>query len=183
MKLGLIIIDVQNDYFEGGQMALENTSQTLTNILKVKEFFENNNLPIYLIQPVNDSESTFFKSGSFGAEIHASLSSIITSSQLIVKQFPNSFLNTNLENRLKKAAVEQIVIVGMMTHMCVDSTTRAAKELGYEPILIRDCCTTRSLTFQSETVSMNDVQTVFFSALSNFSKVITVTDFLKLTSF
>lgn len=178
MKLGLIIIDVQNDYFEGGQMALENTSQTLANIITVKEFFERNHLPIYLVQHINDAESAFFRKGSFGAEIHADLFPIATSNHLIVKQFPNSFLNTDLENKLKQENVDKVVIVGMMTHMCVDSTTRAAKELGYEPILISDGCTTRSLNFNSKMVSMDDVQTAFFSALSSFSEVMTVTDFL-----
>lgn len=183
MKLGLIIIDVQNDYFEGGKMALENTPQTLTTILKVKEFFESNNLPIYLIQHVNDVESAFFKKDSFGAEIHADLFPVTYTHHLIIKQFPNSFLATDLENKLKQENVERVVIVGMMTHMCVDSTTRAAKELGFEPLLISDGCTTKSLKFNSETVSMTNVQTAFFSALANFSQVMTVSEFLETNYF
>jgi len=75
-------------------------------------------------------------------------------------------------------AVEQLVIIGMMTHMCVDSTTRASKELGYEPIVIADATATKSLAFNGREISAIDVQGAFLSALKNFAQVITAAEFL-----
>ena len=178
MKLGLIIIDVQNDYFEGGKMELENTAQTLANILQVKKYFEDNELPIFLIKHIKRTDESFFQKGSFGAEIHAELFPIVTINHLVIKQFPNSFSNTDLEKKLKQEDVDKVVIVGMMTHMCIDSTTRAAKELGFDPILISDCCTTKALHFDHRVVSTVNVHASFMSALANFSEVMKTSDFL-----
>jgi nicotinamidase-related amidase len=59
----------------------------------------------------------------------------------------------------------------MMTHMCVDSTTRCAAELGYQPILIADACATRSLEFNGTITQAPDVQNSFLTALTSFAKV------------
>lgn len=179
MRQGLIIIDVQNDYFEGGDMELENTYQTLKNILKVKKYFEQMNYPIFIIQHIKEKEGDFFRRNTVGSEIHKELLPIKENSYLIEKNFPNSFFKTSLVSQLIKERVEQLVIVGMMTHMCVDSTTRVAKELGYEPILLSDACTTKSLIFNSKIIPMEDVQCSFLNALSNFSKVCSTITFLK----
>jgi nicotinamidase-related amidase len=50
---------------------------------------------------------------------------------VIVKNYPNSFLNTDLHERLKAVNAKNLVIVGFMTHMCISSTARAAFDLGY----------------------------------------------------
>lgn len=49
----------------------------------------------------------------------------------------------------------------MMTHMCIDSGTRAAKELGYQPILIADATATRDLSYAGKTAKAEDVQIAF----------------------
>ena len=65
----------------------------------------------------------------------------------------------------------------MMTHMCIDSTTRAAAELGYEPILIEDITATCNLEYNGQMAEAKDVQNAFISALSNFAVVTTTTEF------
>lgn len=62
------------------------------------------------------------------------------------------FSTTDLHQKLQQHSVKQLVICGMMSHMCVDSTTRCANELGYQPILIHDACTTRDLEFNDEII-------------------------------
>lgn len=79
---------------------------------------------------------------------------------------------TELKDSLEKLQVEQLVICGMMTHMCIDSTTRQAAEFGYKPILIADACATKDLTHKSKNVPAEQVQGAFLSALTNFSQVI-----------
>ncbi len=102
-----------------------------------------------------------------------------SSSIIVEKQYPNSFFQTTLQETLASMQVEQLVITGMMTHMCVDSTTRASNELGYHPILISDATATKDLTFDNRTVQAKDVQSSYLAALQNFAEVISTEEYLK----
>ena len=97
---------------------------------------------------------------------------------IIEKHFPNSFKDTLLLETLSTLKVNQVVITGMMTHMCVDSTTRAASELGYKPILISDATTTKNLKYLEEEVPVKYVQLSYLSALQNFANIETTNDYI-----
>jgi nicotinamidase-related amidase len=97
----------------------------------------------------------------------------------IIKHFPNSFRETELLDYLSINGVENLVICGMMTHMCVDATTRAAKDFGFNCTLIGDACTTKDLDINGETVKAKDVHNGFLAALNYFySTVITTKEYL-----
>lgn len=180
MKQALLIIDVQHDYFADGKMPLVSANNALANTLKLQQFFRQQGQAIFYIQHLkNDPQADFFAVGSEGAKIHHQLLPILADNeQIITKHYPNSFKQTTLQQELDKAGIEQLVICGMMTHMCIDSTTRYAAELGYQPILIADACATRDLVFQSYSVKANDVQHAFLAALSHFSQVIDTHEYL-----
>ncbi|MDF2416217.1 isochorismatase family protein [Acinetobacter beijerinckii] len=177
MKQALLIIDVQNDYFKNGKMELVNPDNALAKINQLEDHFIQNNLPIIYIQHINPASASFFQENTVGAELHPQLK--VTDHSLIVeKHFPNSFLETNLQALLQQYQVEQLVITGMMTHVCIDSGTRAAKELGYQPIVITDATATRDLEYEGKIVKAADVQTAFLSALGFFATVQITADFL-----
>lgn len=178
MKKALLIIDVQNDYFRNGKMELHMPEKALNNINKLETAFIDSELPIIYIQHIKDQEDAdFFKRGTQGSFLHEKLK-IDSSSIIIEKQFPNSYVATNLQEVLESLKIKQVVITGMMTHMCIDSTTRASKELGYHPILISDATATKSLYFDNHEISAADVQHSFLSALTNFSTVISTDEFI-----
>ncbi|MGO2963062.1 MAG: cysteine hydrolase family protein [Carnobacterium maltaromaticum] len=179
MKQALLVIDVQNDYFKHGKMELHLPEVALHRINKLEDFFILNNLPIIYIQHIKDQlNADFFERGTKGSLLHEGLK-INSSSIIIEKQYPNSFFKTDLKELLDSLNIEQVVITGMMTHMCIDSTTRASRELGYNPILISDATSTRNLDFQGREVIAEDVQFSFLSALENFSQVVTTDHYLK----
>ncbi|OCG19548.1 cysteine hydrolase family protein [Gilliamella sp. WF3-4] len=182
MKQALVIIDVQNDYFPEGKFALVNTESTLKNVLKLQQYFRLKQLPIYYIQHIkSDPNANFFVKGSNGAEIHSSLLPIKDLREYIIeKNFPNSFYQTNLQQKLQQESIEQLVLCGMMSHMCVDSTTRYACELGYQPILIHNACTTRDLEFNDQILSAQMVHSGFMSALTGFASVISADAFIQM---
>ncbi|WP_280517410.1 cysteine hydrolase family protein [Snodgrassella alvi] len=60
MKQALIIIDVQNDYFSEGKMELYQPQLALKKILKVREYFRNQQLPVYYIQHINNKPGATF---------------------------------------------------------------------------------------------------------------------------
>lgn len=179
MKQGLLIIDVQQDYFPGGKMPLVQPEAALRQINRLEEHFLQNDLPIIYIQHIKyDLHADFFKVCSKGAQLHPSLKA--TSQSIIIKKlFPNSFFKTSLEKRLKKLGVQQLVITGMMTHMCVDSTTRASCEKDLRPIVISDATATKDLAIDDKLVPAADVQAAFLSALTNFAKVVTAEEFFE----
>ncbi len=77
---------------------------------------------------------------------------------------------------LQSKNITDVVICGMMTHMCVDATVRAAKDLGYKCTIIQDACATKDLEFQGFKVEAEKVQAVFLAALTPFYATIISTD-------
>lgn len=177
MKQALLIIDVQNDYFKNGKMELVNPDLALAKTNQLEDHFIKNNLPIIYIQHINPASASFFQENTIGVELHPQLK-VTETSLIIEKHFPNSFLETNLQTLLEQHQVEQLVITGMMTPVCIDSGTRAAKELGYQPIVIADATATRDLEYAGKIVKAADVQAAFLAALSFFATVQNTADFL-----
>jgi len=96
------------------------------------------------------------------------------------KNYPNSFRGTPLLDYLRDNKIASIVVGGMMTHMCVDATVRAAFDYGLEVTVVHDACATRSLAFQGITVPAAEVQTAFFAALSvPYARIVSVEEFLE----
>ena len=88
------------------------------------------------------------------------------------KNFPNAFRQTPLLEHLRGAGITNLVIAGMMTHMCVDTSTRAAADYGFACSLAQDACATRSLTFNGVQVAAESVQAAYLAALNGaFAKV------------
>jgi nicotinamidase-related amidase len=119
--------------------------------------------------------ATFFVPGTPGSEIHNGVTPL-ENETVVVKHFPSSFRETGLNDMLQQASIEQLVVCGAMTHMCIDTTVRAAFDLGYQCRLIADACATRDLEFNGQAVKAADVQIAFMAALSVPFAQVTLTD-------
>lgn len=180
MNQALIIIDVQNDYFEGGKSELHKPQRALTNIEKILAYYRQQKLPVIHIQHINTREgASFFLPNSNGVNIHQSLAPL-ECEYLVVKHAPNSFLGTNLANILAENGIQQVVVCGMMSHMCVDSTVRACMDYGIKVTLLDDACATKSLSFDGTYIPAEIVHASFMAALSGmFATVIKTAAFLQ----
>ncbi|MEJ5103942.1 cysteine hydrolase family protein [Chryseobacterium sp. MYb328] len=179
----LLIIDVQNDYFPGGKMTLEGAEQAGKNAQQVLEYFRKNDLPVIHIRHISTNEgAAFFLPGTSGAEIHALVSPSI-GEKVIEKHFPNSFRDTDLLKYLQSEKIKNLVIAGMMTDVCVESTTRASFDLGFNNIIIGDATATRDRELNGQVVKASEVQKSFLagiSALGNlYASVVNTQDFVK----
>lgn len=177
MKEALLIIDVQNDYFPGGKNELYHPEQALHNIQTLLTTFREKKNPIYYIQHISSNPNYFFAEGTTGANIHDGITPRLEE-PIIIKHAPNSFFQTELQSELQKAQITNLVVCGMMTHMCVDTTVRAAKDLGYDIQLISDACTTMDLVWKGETIPAKVVNQVYLASLCGFGTVSTTNEYL-----
>jgi len=180
MSIALLIVDVQRDYFPGGEMELVGSIEASERIKEVIESFRKKKRQIIHIQHIATSKSaTFFIPHTKGIEFHENVRP--QEDEIILqKHYPNSFRETGLDKYCKDKGIDSLVIVGMMTHMCIDTTTRAAYDLGYSCIVLEDCCATKSLSFKNRIVDSKDVQTSYLAAIDGtFARVINSEEYLR----
>ena len=91
------------------------------------------------------------------------------------------YLDLFVAAELKKTGVTDVVICGMMTHMCIDTTVRAAKDFGYNATLISDACATKDLKWNGENIPADVVQNVYMASLhGKFANVITGEEYFRM---
>ena len=178
MKYGLILIDIQNDYFTGGKMELFGMDKAANNAKNLLDTFRKAKLPIFHVQHIsNRAGAAFFLPDTEGVKLHESVAPL-PNEIVVQKNFPNSFRNTSLLNHLNDANIEEVVICGAMSYMCVDATTRAAFDLGYNCVVIEDACATRNLQHKDKVIKAENVHAAFMAALAVlYAKVISLNDF------
>ncbi|HSA15787.1 MAG TPA: cysteine hydrolase family protein [Spirochaetota bacterium] len=181
MKTALLVIDVQNDYFPGGRMELHGSVEAGEKIGDLMRIFRKRSLPVVHVQHVSVRPgAAFFLPGTSGVEFHDSVKPL-AGEKIFVKNYPNSFRDTGLDAYLKENGVSRLVVAGMMTHLCVDTTVRAAFDLGYGCIVAGDCCATRALKINGAEVTAENVQNSFLAALNGiFAKVMTKDEAMQL---
>lgn len=101
---------------------------------------------------------------------------------VIAKATPSSFVGTDLDAQLKKLGIKDLIVTGLMTHMCVSSTARDAVPLGYQVIIPEDATATRSLaTWDNNIVDSKDLQRAALAAVADvFAEIKTTQQVLEL---
>lgn len=136
----VVTIDIQVDYFPGGAFPLFRPERALKNAKKVLDRARRAGIPVFHVKHEGQSsQARFLRQGTPGAELHPGLG-VSQGEAIIVKHEPDSFLGTELEARLRAAGAKKVLWMGMMSWMCVDTTVRAAKALGFDNILVEDAC-------------------------------------------
>ena len=180
MSTALLLIDIQNDYFPGGNMELEGSLEASLRAREILASFRQKNLPVVHIQHVATRPGAiFFLPDTEGVKIHANVEPL-PGEVIFQKNYPNSFRGTPLLDHLRDNKVDSVVVCGMMTHMCVDATVRAAFDYGLEVTLVHEACATRTLTFQNQAIPAAQVQAAFLSALSLlYARIVSTGEFLR----
>jgi len=164
---GLVIVDIQNDYFPGGANPLEGPEAAAEQARALLDAHRGAGLPVFHLQHVWDEPAaTFMVPGTPGVEIHAAVAPI-AGEPVIQKAYPNGFRETGLERQLRAAGVDRLAVCGMMTAMCVDATVRAAADLGFAVEVAHDACATCDLEFAGTTVAAANVHAAFLAALAD----------------
>ena len=138
----LIMIDCQNTY-RRGVMQLTNVEPAIIEAQKLLQMARDLKVPIIHIQHDAGVGSPY----DIKAEIGAISDEVAPKNgeAVVVKNYPNAFWHTNLEAQLKALGIENIVLAGFMTHMCINSTARGAFNLGFKPTVVASACAARNL--------------------------------------
>ncbi|AGK96102.1 cysteine hydrolase family protein [Clostridium pasteurianum] len=181
MKSAIILIDIQNDYFECGKNELYLPKQAVVYAKQALDFYRMNGLAVYHVQHISIQQgATFFLPNSTGAEIHQSVLPK-AGEKVFVKHTPNAFLKTGLSEELLQNNIHHIVICGMMSHMCIDTTVRAAHDLGFLVTVLEDACTTKDLLWHGTAIPAQIVHNTFMASLNGvFAQVMQTDKFLEI---
>ena len=172
----LLLIDIQNDYFPGGSMELIGSVGAAANAAKLLLAFREKHLPVFHIRHIAARPgATFFIPETEGANIHSSVSPA-EAECVVTKNYPNAFRATPLLEKLQAVKPDKLFIAGMMTHMCVDTTVRAAFDLEFNCLVAHDACATKNLTFNGASMQAANVQTSFMAALNGMFAEVVDTD-------
>ncbi len=157
----LIMVDCQNTY-RHGVMQLTNIEPAILEAKKLLEMARDLNVPIIHIQHDAGVGSPY----DITAEIGAISTEVAPKNgeDVIIKNYPNAFIATDLEAKLKALGIENVVLAGFMTHVCINSTARGAFNLGFKPAVVASACATRSLIGANNKVI--DAQTMHEAALA-----------------
>ena len=167
MARGLVIVDIQKDYVSGGAHPLEEPEAAAASAARLLANFRAAGDPVFHVRHIwDEEEATFMRPGTDGVEIHESVAPL-DDETVISKEHPNSFRDTVLEDELRKAGVDEVVVCGMMTSMCVDATVRAAVDLGF------DTC---ELDFGGVAIPAASVHAAFLAALADGYAAVVSTD-------
>ena len=164
----LLLIDIQNIYFTPGPLLLHKPKEAAKKAARVLERFREEKKPVVHVQ--------------HNFEVFSGINNLVKpteSEKIIHKDYPSSFLGTDLREYLQELGITKLVVAGMMSHMCVDTTVRACQDYGYEVTVIEDACTTMPLKYDKRKIDAETVHAVYMASLAEgFAKVMKAEDFL-----
>jgi nicotinamidase-related amidase len=95
---------------------------------------------------------------------------------IIDKPGHSALIATNLDLILRSQGICNLIVTGVTTDVCVHSTIRNANDLGYECLLLGDCCAATSQKNHDAAVDMIQMEGGIFGAVSNSNKLIAALD-------
>ncbi len=162
----LILIDIQEFYFDQNKMPLKGNIEATKIAFKILDHFRENNMLIIHVRHKD------------GGEIHEIVEPLYN--EIIVeKSEVNAFRDTELLALLKENNIENLVLLGMQTHMCLEAATRAGVDFGFNCSVIHDACATRDLEFNGHITPAKDVHSSTLNTLKSYAKVLSAEEFLQ----
>jgi nicotinamidase-related amidase len=178
-KQVLLVIDVQNEYFNG-KLPVTYPPGSLANITEAVDEANLHEIPVIVIQhtAARPDAPTFIK-GSEGWHLHPEIAKR-KYSILLQKSLPSSFAGTGLKTWLKEQAITTLVISGYMTQMCCDTTSREAFHRGYTVKFLSDATDTLDYRNDAGAVTAECLhKTILVVQQSRFSTVMTTAAWLQ----
>ncbi|POA21150.1 MULTISPECIES: cysteine hydrolase family protein [unclassified Pseudomonas] len=143
-KSALVVIDFQNEYFSG-RMPIPDGAAALAKTRELITFADSHKIPVYHVQHVAPAGSPVFAIDGQTVKFHPDMQPR-PQDVVLQKSTVSVFASTDLDQQLKKAGIQTLIISGLMTHACVAGAARDAAPLGYNVIVASDASATRAIT-------------------------------------
>ena len=176
----LVVIDIQQFYFEGGLVPLTGSVEAANQARRVLDAFRARKLPIFHVRHV--PKSVALVNGEPADAQYRIRPEVLPAAgeQIVTKRYANSFRETDLLDSLRQKGIKTLVIVGMQTHMCVEAASRAAADLGFDVVVVHDACVTRPLEFGGRTVPADMIHVAALAAIKGtYGRIVSVDQLLK----
>ena len=177
VQRALIIIDVQNDYFDGSVLPIEHPARegSVAKIAEAIEVAERASMPIVAVQHELPAEAPLFAKGSTGHALHDGVAARATDAWLRSSKAVASVLaDDELVARLRELGVDTLTLVGYMTNNCVLGTAAAAEPMGFAVEVLSDATGAIHLENEAGSASARQVhETLMVLLHSNFAAVAT----------
>ena len=161
----LVLIDLQNEYV-GGPIALPDANGAIASAGRLLARARENGTPIFHIAHKGRPGGLFDRTADRGAIVSALAP--LPGEPVVEKGLPNAFAGTDLQALLSATGRKDIILAGLMTHMCVSSTARAGLDLGYRITVDADSCATRDLPDgRGGTIAASTIHEVALAELSD----------------
>ena len=168
-KSALLLIDIQDFYFPGGRLQLENPEMAGMNAGLILDHFRKSELPVYHVR------HNFEPGGNIHNYVKPEAGEPVLSKDQV-----NAFIDTELLGMLQADSIEQLVICGMQTHMCVEAAVRAGHDLGFTCLLVTDACATRALQYEEHIIPAKNVHYSTIQTLQgSYARVLTTENLIK----
>ena len=162
----VVVIDAQREYVDG-KLPLHQVEPALAEIGKLLARARALRSPVIHIVHQGKTGGAFAPDTA-GFEI-ASPAAPAPGEAVVHKNLPNAFASTDLASRLAALKKPNVVLVGFMTHMCVEATARASIDLGFKATVIASATATRALPdpLSGAALSADEVQRNALAAIAD----------------
>ncbi|MGO0999478.1 cysteine hydrolase family protein [Lysobacter sp. CA196] len=150
-KTALLVIDFQNEYFPGGRMPIADADSALRQTRRLLDLADRNRIRVIHVQHVLPAGAPLFADGGNTVKFHEAMQP--RKGELVVKKDTVSVFagasTATIEQALKDADIDTLVITGLQTHACVAGAARDAAARGYKVIVSSDATATRDLDLRN----------------------------------
>ena len=178
-KTALIVIDLQNEYLPTGKLPLARLDAAVANAVAAIGRARATGVPVFHVRHESaDPDAPIFAPGTPNVDIQPAVAPH-SDEPVVVKRHVNAFRATDFRQRLDAAGVKELVLVGAMSHMCIEACARAAADMDYAVTVLHDACATLDLAFGDVAVPAAQVHAAAMASLAfGYAAVVSTRDWL-----
>lgn len=179
-RRALIVIDVQNEYFNGNlRIEYPDVQQSLANICSAMDAAQATGIPVIVVQHVLPEGAPVFARGSEGADLHPQIAAR-QRDHLVEKSMASALAGTDLGPWLREHGIDTLTVVGYMTHNCDDATVRQAAHEGWKVELLHDAAGALPYANALGCASAEEIHRVFTVVMhTGFAAVVSTNEWLQ----
>lgn len=179
-RRALVVIDVQNEYFEGGGLPIEYPpiGDTLPNVARAMDAARAAGVPVVVVQHHAPAGAPVFQADQHGGQLHPEVAGR-PRDHLITKALPSVFTGTDFGPWLEARGVDTLTVAGYMTHNCNASTVYEAMHRGLAVEYLADATGALPYANAAGRASAEEIHRVFSVVFhSNFAAVASTADWI-----